>query len=74
MLEIAQILGFFSAILLIVAVVAWMNLGSGRRLQRLDGHVEPNTAQTELASQLLLLAAGSSALAAFLAVVGWVAG
>ena len=74
MLEIAQILGFFSAILLIVAVVAWMNLGSGGGLQRLDGHVEPNTAQTELASQLLLLAAGSSALAAFLAVVGWVAG
>ena len=74
MLETAQILGWFSAVLLVVAVVAWMNLGRGRRLQRLDGHVESNSAQTEVASQLLVLAAGSSAVAAILAVVGWVAG
>lgn len=74
MLETAQILGWFSAALLVVAVVAWMNLGRGRRLQRPDGHVESNPAQTEVASQLLVLAAGSSAVAAILAVVGWVAG
>ena len=67
MLEIARVLGFFAAILLIVAVAAWIKLFRGTELQRL-GRGAPNVRNAETASQLLALAVFLSAVAAILAV------
>jgi hypothetical protein len=73
MLEAARILGSVSAIFLIVAVAAWLKLARGPELQRLDGQTASNPEHTEFASRLLVLAAGLSAISAFLACVGWIA-
>jgi len=73
MIEAARILGSFSAVLLIVAVAAWVNLARGPRLQRLDGRSASNLKYAQFASRLLVLAAGLSAISAFLACVGWIA-
>jgi hypothetical protein len=73
MLEAARILGSFSAVLLIVAVTAWLKLVRGPDLQRLDGQTMSNPKQAEFASRLLVLAAGLSAISALLACVGWIA-
>ena len=73
MIEAARILGGISATLLIVAVAAWLKLLGGRELQRLDGKIESTSRRTEIASRLLVLAAGMSAVSAFLACVGWIA-
>lgn len=72
MLEAAHVLGFVSAILLIVAVAAWIKLSRGPELQRLDGSAAPKAGNVEIASQLLLLAAALSAVDAFLAIVAWI--
>ena len=72
MLELGQILGFFSAALLILAVAAWVQVGRDPALQRLDGRSGSNSGKAELASRLLVLAFGSSAVAAVLAVGGWI--
>lgn len=72
MLELGQVLGFFSAVLLILAGAAWVQLGRGPVLQRLDGPASSNSGQGELVSRLLILALGLSAVAAVLAVVGWI--
>ena len=72
MREAALIFGLFSAALLIGAVLAWMRLGRGPSLQRIDGRLEPTSGQAEFASQLLALAFGVSAVAAILAVAGWI--
>ena len=70
MLEVARVLGFSAAILLIVAVAAWIKLFRGPELQRLDGSAVPKARNAEIASQLLALAAFLSAVAAILAVAG----
>ena len=70
--EAAKIIGLFSAALLIVAVVAWVRLGWGPALQRTDGRMASTSGETEFASQLLVLAFGLSAIAAILAVIGWI--
>ena len=72
MLEAAPILGIFSAVLLVAAIAAWVRLLQGPALQRLDGRIGPSSGQAQLASQLLMLAAGLSAVAAVLAVAGWI--
>ena len=72
MREAAQILGLFSAAVLIVAVLTWVRLGRESALLRLDGRSISNSRQAELASQLLVLAFGLSAVAALLAIAGWV--
>ncbi len=73
MIEAAQILGCFSAVVLIVAIAAWVKLFRGSALQRLDGCAEPNVGNIQLASQLLVLAVSLSAVAALLALVGFIA-
>ena len=73
MLEAARLLGCFSAVLLIGAVAAWVILLRGAALQRLDGSAAPNVGSVEFACQLLVLAVSSSAVAALLAVAGWIA-
>ena len=70
MLEAARVLGVISAVLLVASIAAWVRLLRGPALQRLDGRVA-DSAQAQLASQLLMLAAGLSAVAAILAVAGW---
>jgi hypothetical protein len=70
--DIARDLGFVAAILLIVAVAAWIRLFRGLELQRLDGSPAPRLGNVTIASQLLVLAVILSAAAAVLAVVGWI--
>lgn len=73
MIEAARILGSIAAALLIIAVAAWLKLLRGRELQRLDGQIESTSRPTEIASRLLVAAAGLSAVSAFLACAGWIA-
>ena len=65
-------LGILAAILLLMAGIAWAKLIRGPLMQRTDGRTEMDTAQGELASELLFWAAGLSSAAAFLAIAGWV--
>ena len=74
MLETAGLLGWLSAALLFAAVAAWLKLGRGPLLQRLNGRATPDTGQIESASRLLVGAFGFSAVAALLAIVGWMFG
>jgi hypothetical protein len=71
MLEVARVVGFFAAILLLVAVAAWIKLFRGPKLQSLDGSAA-TAGNAEIASQLLVLSAALSAVAAALAVAGWI--
>jgi hypothetical protein len=71
MLEVARFVGFFAAILLLVAVAAWIKLFRGPELQRLDGSTA-KASNIEIASRLLALAAVLSAVAASLAIIGWI--
>jgi hypothetical protein len=70
--EVARVLGFLAAISLVAAVAAWMKPFRGPQLQRLDGRAPPDVSDLEIASLLLLLAAALSAVAAILAVMGWI--
>lgn len=72
MLELARVLGFLAAVLLLVAVAAWIKLFRGPQLQRLDSSAAPKAGNVEVASQLLVLTAVLSAVAAFMAIVGWI--
>ena len=72
MVEASNILGVLAAVLLLMAVVAWVKLLRGPLLQRTDGGIERDSAQGEFASQLLFWAAGLSSAAAFLAIAGWI--
>ena len=72
MLEVARDLGAFSAALLIIAVSVWAKLFRGPELRRLDGFSEPKVRNVEIASRLLALAVALSAVAAILAIAGWV--
>jgi hypothetical protein len=62
--------GWLSAALLFAAIAAWLKLGRGPLLRRLNGRVPPEDGQVENAARLLVIAAGSCALAAILAVAG----
>lgn len=73
MLEAGQILAFFSAVLLIAALAAWVTLYRRPALHRLDGSAAAKFGNFKCASQLLALAVGFSAVSALLAVAGWFA-
>jgi hypothetical protein len=73
MIEASRIFGFFSLILLAVAIGAWLKLWRRPKLARLDGAGPPNPPESEFASRLLVVAAGLSAVAAILAIAGWFA-
>ena len=70
MYEAANILGALSAILLLMALVAWVKLIRGPLMQRTDGHTEMDPAQSEFASELLFWAAGLSCAAIICAIAG----
>jgi hypothetical protein len=72
MVEAGKVLGVLSADLLFMAVIAWVKLIRCPLMQRTDGGVATNSAQGELASELLFWAAGLSSVAALLAVGGWI--
>lgn len=72
MLEAARIIGGFSAALLIAAIAAWVKVFRGPKLRRLDGGTAPDVAKGEIASQLLALSVGLSAVAAILAIASWI--
>ena len=71
MLDFGQMLGLLSALVLIVAVAAWVKLGF-RPVQPGVHGAGGNLASTEVASRLIVAAFGLSVLAAVLAVVGWI--
>lgn len=73
MLEFARILGALSAVLLVLAVAAWIKLAGGPVLQRLNGRRGSDTSEAESASRLVVLALGLSVVAAVLAVYAWIA-
>lgn len=74
MIELASLLGGVSALLLLIAIAAWLKMGRTPLLRRLDGRAELDSAQGQAAAQLLVAALGLSAAAALLAVIGWIAG
>ena len=71
-IEAANVLGLLAAVLLLMAIVAWIKLIRGPLMQRTDGSTGTDSAQGELASELLFWAAGLSTAAAFLAIAGWI--
>jgi hypothetical protein len=74
MLETSDMLGWFAAALLFAAVAAWLKLDRGPLLQRLNGRTAVKADQVESASRLLVIALGVSAVAAIVAVAGWMFG
>ena len=72
MIEIARLLGGISAILLVAALATWLNLFHGPILRPINGRARLSDAQTQRGSQLLVIATGVSAVAAILAVAGWI--
>jgi hypothetical protein len=74
MVEAGNVLGVLAAVLLLIAGVAWFKVIRSPLLQRMDGSTEMDSAQGELASELLLWAMGLSAAAAILAIAGWIFG
>jgi hypothetical protein len=71
--EVARTLAFLSALLIVLAFAIWAKWLRGPLLQRLDGTRASNNRPAQLAIQLLMLALGVSAVAAVLAIVGWIA-
>lgn len=59
------------AALLFAAGAAWLKLGRGPRLRRLNGRGAVRPDQVESASRLLVIALGASVAAAAVAVAGW---
>lgn len=70
MLEAGQVLAVFAALLLVVAVVAWVKLLRPLSRQRIDGRPGPSEGRIDTASQLIIVAVCVSGFAALLAVAG----
>jgi hypothetical protein len=71
MVEASNVLGVFAAVLLLGALIAWGSFIRAPLMQGTDGRSRMDSAQGELASELLFWAAGLSSTAALLAVGGW---
>ena len=72
MIGVAGILALCSALLLVASVAIWARMLRGPLMQRLDGARQSNAGPAEVAAQVLVFAFLTSALAAILAVVGWI--
>jgi hypothetical protein len=72
MSEVAQALAFLSALLMVISFAIWLKWLRGPLLQRLDGQRASNAAPAALAIKLLMAAVAVSAMAAILAIVGWI--
>jgi hypothetical protein len=73
MIEISGMFGWLSAALLFVAIAAWLKLGRRPRLERVSGRAL-REGEVENASRLLVIAVASCAVAAVLAMAGWMFG
>ncbi|MCH8615895.1 hypothetical protein LZ016_07255 [Sphingomonas sp. SM33] len=73
MSEVARILAFASVVLMAISFAIWSNRLRGPLLERLDGQRASNAAPATLAITLLMVAFGISAVAAVLAIGGWIA-
>jgi len=73
MLEVARLLASVSVLLLIGALIVWMNLRGRAQFQRLNASAAANVGNPQIAAVLLLAAVGVSAAAAILAIAGWFA-
>jgi hypothetical protein len=73
MLEAAHILASVSVVLLIGALVAWINQLRPPQFRRLNGGAAANAGNPQIGALLLLAAVGLSAVAAVLAIAGWFA-
>lgn len=74
MVATSSMLGWLAAALLFAAVAAWLKLRRGPLQQRSNGRAMLKTDQVEKASRLLVIALGVSAVAAIVAVAGWMFG
>jgi hypothetical protein len=74
MLETSGMLAALSAALLFAAIAAWLKLGRGPLLQKLNGHAPRDAKQVESASRLLVIACASCAVATVIAMAGWMFG
>jgi hypothetical protein len=74
MIEAANILAVLAAVLLLIAVMAWVKLLRRPLQQRADGGTEMDLEQGEVASELLVWAVGLSIAAALLALAGLIFG
>jgi hypothetical protein len=74
MVDAGNVLGLLAAVLLLMAVSAWVKLIRGPLMQRTDGRTGLDRADSGFASELLIWSAGLSTGATFLAVAGWIFG
>jgi hypothetical protein len=72
MVDAANVLGVLAAVLLVLAVIAWVGFIRGPLMQRTDGPAGLDSAEGEFASELLFWAAGLSSTAALLAIARWI--
>lgn len=72
MSELAQALALFAALLIVISFAIWSNWLRGPLLLRLDGQRASNAAPAALAIKLLMAAFVVSALAAVVAIAGWI--
>ena len=70
--DIARALALGSALMMGIAFAIWANWLRGPLLQRLDGQRESNAGPAGIAIKFLMAAVGLSAVAAVLAIVGWI--
>lgn len=72
--ELAYLLGGVSGVLLVAALATWLNLFRGPLFRPSDGRARLSEDQSERGSQLLVVATAISAVAAVVAIGGWIAG
>lgn len=70
--EVADILAFAAALLVVISFAIWLGWLRGPLLQRLGGLRAANVAPAALAIKLLVVALGASMVAAVVAIVGWI--
>ncbi len=70
--EVAEILAFAAALLVVISFAIWLSWLRGPLLQRLGGLRAANVAPAALAINLLMVALGTSIVAAVVAIVGWI--
>ena len=72
--EASNILGMLAGVLLLSAIIAWAMLVRRPLMRRTDGSTVMDSAQGELASELLFWALGLSSVAALLAIAALIFG
>lgn len=71
MSEVANLLALSAGLLMVISFAIWTACLRGPLLERLDGRLASNEVRARLAVGLLMAALGVSAVAAVLAIGGW---